>query len=119
MTDLFFSVKINDIAKKLGMSVEFLKDKAVVLEKIKAKPAVVIFDLNCEAADPIGIIRLMKGDPATKRISTIGFVSHVQIDLKMTAQESGCDMVMARSVFAQNLPMILKRHATIEVSNRN
>jgi CheY-like chemotaxis protein len=119
MTDLFFSVKINDIAKKLGMSVEFLNDKELVLEKIKAKPAVVIFDLNCEAADPIGIIRLMKSDPATKRISTIGFVSHVQIDLKMTAQESGCDMVMARSVFAQNLPTILKRHATIEVSNRN
>jgi CheY-like chemotaxis protein len=119
MTDLFFSAKILDIAKKLGMTVEFVKDREIVLEKIKAKPAVVIFDLNCEAADPIGIIRHIKGDPATKRISTIGFVAHVQTDLKLTAQESGCDMVMARSVFAQNLPTILKRHATIEVSNRN
>jgi CheY-like chemotaxis protein len=119
MTDLFFSVKINDIAKKLGMSVEFLKDKDIVLEKVKAKPAVVIFDLNYESVDPIGIIRSMKGDPATKRISTIGFVSHIQTDLKLSAQESGCDMVVARSVFATNLPTILKRHATIEVAQRN
>jgi CheY-like chemotaxis protein len=119
MTDLFFSVKINDIAKKLGMTVEFLKDKEIVLEKVKARPAVVIFDLNYEAVDPIGIIRLIKGDPATKRVSTIGFVSHVQTELKLTAQQSGCDMVVARSVFATNLPMILKRHATIEVAVRN
>jgi CheY-like chemotaxis protein len=116
MTDLFFSAKINDIAKKLGMTVQFLDDKAIVLEKVKANPALVIFDLNCAAADPIGIIRQMKADPATKRISTIGFVSHVQTDLKLTAQDSGCDMVVARSVFAQNLPMILKRHATIEAA---
>ncbi len=35
MTDLFFSAKIHDMAKKLGMSVEFLKDKPTVLEKVK------------------------------------------------------------------------------------
>jgi CheY-like chemotaxis protein len=118
MTDLFFSVKINDIAKKLGMSVEFLKDKDLVLDKVKAKPAVVIFDLNYESVDPIGVIRAIKSDPSTKRVSTIGFVAHVQTDLKLTAQDAGCDMVVARSVFAQNLPMILKRHATIQVAGQ-
>lgn len=119
MTDLFFSVKIIDIAKKFGMPVEFVKDKAAVLEKVRTKPTVVIFDLNYEAADPIDLIRTIKGDPETKRISTIGFVSHVQTDLKMQAQQSGCDMVVARSVFAQNLPDILKRHATITAVTRN
>jgi CheY-like chemotaxis protein len=112
MTDLFFSAKIHDMAKKFGMSVEFVKDKTSVLEKVKEKPSLVIFDLNYDGAEPLDIIRAIKSDPATKRVSTIGFVSHVQTDLKMQAQESGCDMVVARSVFAQNLPMILKRHAT-------
>jgi len=119
MTDLFFASKINDIAKKLGMSVEFLKDKDAVLEKVKAKPAVVIFDLNYDALDPVSVIKVIKADPATKRVSTIGFVSHVQTELKLRAQDAGCDMVVARSVFATNLPMILKRHATIEVANRS
>lgn len=119
MTDLFFSVKINDTAKKFGMTVKFVKDKETIEEELKAKPSVVIFDLNYEAVDPVSLIRQIKSNPETKRISTIGFVSHVQTDLKMAAQESGCDMVVARSVFAQNLPTILKRHATIETAPRN
>ena len=119
MTDLFFSAKIIDIARKLGMSVEFVKDRDVVLEKVKAKPAVVIFDLNYEALDPVAVIKAIKADATTKRVSTIGFVSHVQTELKLRAQDAGCDMVVARSVFATNLPMILKRHATIEVANRS
>ncbi len=119
MTDLYFVVKINDMAKKFGMVVETVKDKETALEKIQSKPSLVIFDLNYEAADPVSIIRAIKSDPETKRISTIGFVSHVQTDLKLKAQESGCDMVVARSVFAQNLPQILKRHATIETASRN
>ena len=38
----------------------------------------------------------------------VGFVSHVQTELKQRAQEVGCDTVVARSVFAQNLPAILQ-----------
>ena len=119
MTDLFFSVKIMDAAKKLGMTVEFLKDKDTVLDKVKAHPAVVIFDLNCDAADPIDLIQRIKSDPATKAVSTIGFISHVQIDLKLRAQQSGCDVVVARSVFAQTLPGILSRYATAETAARS
>ncbi|HVY91792.1 MAG TPA: hypothetical protein VHA14_03545 [Bryobacteraceae bacterium] len=117
MTDLFFSAKIHDMAKKFGMTVEFVKDKDTVLEKVKEKPSVVIFDLNYDAADPLGLIREIKSNPETKRVSTLGFVSHVQTDLKLQAQEAGCDMVVARSVFAQNLPVILKRHATVPVKS--
>jgi CheY-like chemotaxis protein len=113
MTDLFFSVKISDIAKKLGLSTEFVKDKDTLTTKLAEQPSVVIFDLNYAGVDPVEVIREIKADPAFKRISTIGFVSHVQTDLKLAAQDAGCDMVVARSVFAQNLPLILKRHATI------
>ena len=41
----------------------------------------------------------------------IGYVSHVQGELKQAAHEAGCDMVLARSAFSQNLPQILKRHS--------
>jgi CheY-like chemotaxis protein len=109
MNDLFFSAKINDAAKKLGMTTVFVKDKAVALEQLKLNPAVVIFDLNCTSVDPVEFIRAMKGNPETASIGTVGFVSHVQTDLKLKAQETGCDTVVARSVFAQNLSGILER----------
>jgi hypothetical protein len=37
----------------------------------------------------------------------------VQGELKQAAQEAGCDMVMARSAFSQNLQQILKRHSGV------
>jgi CheY-like chemotaxis protein len=118
MTDLFFSSRINDTAKKFGMTTEFVKDKETALTKARLKPSVVIFDLNCDAAEPVDVIRQLKEDPETRRVSTIGFVSHVQTDLKLQAQQAGCDMVVPRSVFAQNLPAIMKRHATIDAGGR-
>ena len=41
-------------------------------------------------------------------------MSHVQGELKQQAQEAGCDMVLARSAFSQNLPVILKRHSGVQ-----
>jgi hypothetical protein len=59
----------------------------------------------------VQLIQKLKADPALQKISLLGYVSHVQGDLKQAAQEAGCDMVLARSAFSQNLPQILKRHA--------
>ena len=110
MGDLFFSATIMGIAKKLGLEVRILKDREVALEKIRTGPMAVIFDLNYAAADPVGIIRQMKADPLTQSIPTIGFISHVQTELKAKALEAGCDEVLARSVFTQRLPDILSGH---------
>jgi len=111
MSDLFFSVKINDAAKRAGLSVEFIKDHDEVLAKAKAHPTLIIFDLNFESVDPLGLISKLKGTAELKGISVIGFLSHVQGELKQKAHETGCDMVQARSAFSQNLAQILKRHS--------
>jgi len=108
MNDLFFSAKINDAAKQLGLTAAFVKDKAIALEQFKAKPALVIFDLNCASADPLDLIRAAK----EAAIPSVGFVSHVQIDLKQKAQEAGCDTVVARSVFAQKVLELIGQHRT-------
>jgi PleD family two-component response regulator len=110
--DLFFTVKISDAAKRAGLLVEFVKDDKELLDKAKEeKPALIIFDLNFNAMQPLKIIPKIKGNSELKSISLIGYLSHVQGELKLKAQETGCDMVMARSALSQNLPLILKRHA--------
>ena len=38
------------------------------------------------------------------------FALYLQADLKVKAQEAGCDMVLPRSSFSQNLPSLLRRH---------
>ena len=113
VSDLFFSVKINDAAKRAGLSVEFIKDEHEVLVKAKAHPTLIIFDLNFESVNPLEIITKLKGNAELKDISVIGYLSHVQGDLKQKAHETGCDMVLARSAFSQNLQQILKRHSGV------
>jgi PleD family two-component response regulator len=111
VSDLFFSVKLTEAAKRAGLALEFVKDNAEVLEKAKARPSLIILDLNFEAADPLSLISKLKGSSETKSISLIGYLSHVQGELKQQAQEAGCDMVLARSAFSQNMPQIFKRHS--------
>ena len=110
LSDLLFTVKIADAAKRSGMQAHFVKTDAEALEAAAASPSLIILDLNCASCDPVGLINSLKlGDYS--RIPVIGFVSHVEADLKKKAQEAGADMVMARSAFSTNLPQILKRHA--------
>jgi len=113
VSDLFFSVKINDAAKRAGMTVEFVKDEKDALAKAQTKPTLIILDLNFESANPIDLISKLKGNNELKNISLIGFLSHVQGELKQKAHEAGCDIVLARSAFSQNLPQILKRHSGV------
>jgi PleD family two-component response regulator len=111
VSDLFFSVKLTEAAKRAGMSLEFVKEPDQVLEKAKGRPQLIVLDLNFESADPLRLIGTLKGSAETKGISLIGYLSHIQGELKHQAQEAGCDMVMARSAFSQNLTQIFKRHS--------
>jgi PleD family two-component response regulator len=111
VSDLFFSVKLTEAAKRAGLALEFVTDSNEVLEKAKTKPSLIIFDLNFEQAEPVKLIEKLKESADTKGISLIGYLSHIQVELKQQAQEAGCDMVLARSAFSQNMPVIFKRHS--------
>lgn len=111
--DLFFLAKIQETGRKMNVKVEFVKTEKDLAERLKSngeeKPSLIIFDLNNANVKPLTLIPKLKAK--LKKTSIIGFLSHVQGDLKQKAHEHGCDMVLARSAFSQNLPQILKRHA--------
>jgi DNA-binding NarL/FixJ family response regulator len=77
------------------------------------KPSLIIFDLNNANAKPLTLIPKLKSK-LKKGTSIIGFLSHVQGDLKLKAHEAGCDMVLPRSAFSQNLPQLLRRHGAVD-----
>ncbi len=112
--DLLFTVKISDAAKRVGLEVEFLKSERDVLDKAThEKPLLIILDLNNGSVDPLDLITKLKGNGELKQISLIGYLSHVQGELKQKAHDAGANIVMARSAFSQNLQQILKRHAGV------
>ncbi len=111
--DLFFLAKIQEISRKLNIKVEFVKTDKDLAERMEQngeeQPSLIIFDLNNAGAKPLTLIPKLKSK-LKKGTSIIGFLSHVQGDLKLKAQEAGCDMVLPRSAFSQNLPQLLRRH---------
>jgi PleD family two-component response regulator len=112
--DLLFTVKISDAAKRAGLEVEFVKSERDVIDKASEEnPLLIILDLNFTAVQPLKLISKLKSNSEMKQISVIGYLSHVQGELKQQAQEAGANIVMARSAFSQNLPQILKRHSGV------
>ncbi|HYF35833.1 MAG TPA: hypothetical protein VD994_11120 [Prosthecobacter sp.] len=110
--ELFFFAKIQEISKKLNIKVEFVKSEKEVAQKVEEsgeQPSLIIFDLNNANAKPLVTIPKLRKE-FKKGTSILGFVSHVQGDLKVKAQEAGCDVVMPRSAFSQNLVGLLRRH---------
>ncbi len=111
LNDLMFTVKIQEAAKRAGLEAVFAKDAEAAIEKAKQSPFVIILDLNATCLSSLDLIESLKSNPETKQIALLGYVSHVDAELKKAAQQKGCDVVIARSAFSQNLPTLLKRYA--------
>jgi CheY-like chemotaxis protein len=111
VSDLMFTVKIQDAAKRAGLEAIFVKSKEQALQQARLQPTVMILDLNDAALEPLAVIEELKREEQTRGVPLLGFVSHVQTDVIQSAQEKGCDKVIARSAFSQNLAAILSRYA--------
>jgi DNA-binding NarL/FixJ family response regulator len=104
MDDLFFQMKVAETAKQLGLELKVAANADALLGLLGAAPKLVIVDLNARQ-QPIQAIERIRAEKNGIRV--LGFLSHVQTDLAARAREAGCDEVMPRSAFTQNLAKIL------------
>jgi len=103
-----FTSKIKTTANQLGVAVAFARSaEGALAEMRKWTPSLVILDLNNARISPLSIVAAMKGDPALSSVRTIGYASHVQVDVINAARQAGVGEVLARSAFTQNLAEIL------------
>ena len=112
--DLFFLAKIQETARQLKVNVELAKTDKELLAKAENPPSLIILDLNSTGLKPLATIAKIRHNPLLKKTPMIGFLSHLQADLKLKAQDAGCDLVMPRSAFSMNLPSLLRRHGLPE-----
>jgi DNA-binding NarL/FixJ family response regulator len=104
MDDLFFQMKVAETAKHLGLELKVAGNADSLMELVGTGPKLVIVDLNARSG-AIAAIERVKA--ATNGVRMVGFLSHVQTDLAAQARAAGCDEVMPRSSFTQNLAAIL------------
>ncbi|HEV2352273.1 MAG TPA: response regulator [Terriglobia bacterium] len=109
--DLIFLSKIQQTAHQMGVSIEPVGASKIIERAAVVSAHSIILDLNHRSGAAIEVARAIKGNPATSRVQVFGFLSHVQTDLAAAAHEAGCDIVLARSAFAQQLPQLLLKLA--------
>lgn len=107
--DLLFSSKIRSVAGATAQSVVFVRTRNAVLAAMRQHhPSVVVFDLDRDVLDPIGLIREIRSSTEFARAQLVGFASHVHADRLQAAREAGCDRTLARSGFVAALPTLLQ-----------
>ena len=110
LDDLMFSSKVKTTANHLGKPLAFSRSVDGALATMrKDPPTLVIFDLNNPRIDALAILAAMKAEPALAGIATVGYSSHVNVDVMQAARTAGMTEVLPRSAFTQHLPEILSR----------
>ena len=102
--DLFFQMKLAETAKQLGVDVKVAANGDALMVLLESAPKLVIVDLNARGQPLQAIERVRQ---ASKDVRVVGFLSHVQTQLAAQAQAAGCNEVLPRSSFTQNLAAIL------------
>ena len=106
--DIFFLAKIQQTGRQLGVKVEPLAPDALQDRLARDEAQAILLDLNHRSGKAIAALQALKNNPATHVVPVIAFLSHVQTDLAQSARAAGCDRVMARSAFSQQLPGLLQ-----------
>ena len=116
--DLLFRSKIETTASRLKIETVALNGNnnwghvaiSAKLEHVPNYYSLVVLDLHLKGTEPVEWIRQFKQNGQTQRIPILAFFSHVEVDLKKRAVEAGCNMVVPRSVFSEQLPQLLARY---------
>ncbi len=105
--DLIFLSKIQETAHQVGVPLEVVDPGKVEARIAEFDIHSMILDLNHRSGKAVEVARAVKANPATHHVQVMGFLSHVQSDLAAAARDAGCDVVLARSAFVQQLPQLL------------
>lgn len=133
VTDLFFTVPIENAARALGYRVQWIergeavepaaphargpgepltgRGAAFLRRVVEWRPALVLVELSSDAIPWEDWVASLKSSPATRRIPVVAFGPHVDLDLRARAENAGCDVILAKSALLRDLPGLLQKHA--------
>lgn len=104
--DLFFATRIATVAESLGVRVVPGEPADAAARAAAERPDLVVVDLHA-TGDPIGAIRAIRADPATRALRIVGFHAHVDEGVRDAALAAGADQVLPRSQFTVRLAALL------------
>jgi CheY-like chemotaxis protein len=98
--DLLFTSRVVGAAESLGLVLKTAKT-AAALERGTENLACVLVDVHLPGLDLPSVVRAIRDKHPRCRI--VGYGSHVAADVLKAAREAGCDLVLPRSKFVEDL----------------
>jgi AmiR/NasT family two-component response regulator len=108
--DLIFMSKIKGTAAELGFRIMVASNNLLAMSMIEThKPRVVFIDLNAGAmVAPQALIAYQ--EVAGSETWFVAFGSHVDAHALAAAKDAGCHVVLPRSRFAGELPVLMQEY---------
>lgn len=101
--DLIFFSRVAATARAAGLEVRQARSASALLDLARQKPpGGVIIDLHNERLDLPGLLADLKA-VCSAMPQTVAFGSHVEVETLRAARQAGCDRVMPRSQFVEEL----------------
>lgn len=104
--DLFFAVKIAEVAKAAGIGYENVPPAEALARCAASPPDLVLLDFFA-TPDPFALVRALKADERTRDVPIVGFYQHSKPAQAHEAVAAGIDQMLTRRAFVAKLPEVL------------
>jgi CheY-like chemotaxis protein len=101
--DLIFFSRVSGVARSIGLSVRQERNAADLLASAqRSPPGGIILDLQNPGLDLVSFLRDLRAICPTMP-NVVAYGSHVEAEVLRNARKAGCDRVMPRSQFVEEL----------------
>jgi CheY-like chemotaxis protein len=104
--DLLFSVRVTDAARALGHTARDVANADALLAAARADADAIVIDTQVRTPWQAAV-QTLKTDPATAHIPILAFGPHVDVAAARGAVGAGCDRIVTRGKFANEMPHLL------------
>jgi len=105
-SDLFFSSRVGSLARDRGISVQVVTP-ITAAQKIEPDTELVLLDLTQRSLDVAAMVQAVR--EIANAATIVAYGPHVDEAALAAARDAGCDEVLPRSLFDQQIASILER----------
>ena len=109
VTDLFFTLKIGDTAKAIGLPIDFVGSAEQCLDRFrKARPVLVIADLTLNGFDIGALFEELAAEAYQVTVPILGYTTHA--DWKRTSPlHDKCTKVVTKDTLSRSLAGLMQQ----------
>ena len=105
--DLMFQSRVREQAQALGFEITIADTMDEAIEALERSPGLLVLDLHAMGIDTAALAADAKG----RAVPVLAFGRHTETGVLRAAREAGCDAVVVRSTFVEELPQLLRELA--------